>query len=281
MNIPFSQRYGYVKSTNVIVREELSGAILNTVMNSFTELYNKYGFSYDELYQMNSDFARYYLNLRFEEINKKHFYYRAFVANEANDWYKRLDAIEWIIAYHRQQISDCKSKYISQKDKNEVALNSFIEDLNREFDRLNYAYRIINDVFIETTSASELATIDETLSSVDCEVVAHLSECLKLMSPSNPRLSTRNAIKEAISAVEVVGRKITKTNTLDDAFKKFNTLHPQIRSSMKALYQYTNQPNTGIRHAWMEQIEEPTMDEAIFVLVTGCAFINYLRKIYK
>ena len=72
MNIPFSQRYGYVKSTDVIVREELSGAILNTVMNSFTELYNKYGFSYDELYQMNFDFARYYLNLGFEEINKKH-----------------------------------------------------------------------------------------------------------------------------------------------------------------------------------------------------------------
>ena len=126
-----------------------------------------------------------------------------------------------------------------------------------------------------------MATIDEALGSADCEVVAHLSECLKLMSPSNPRLSTRNAIKEAISAVEVVGRKITKTNTFDDAFKKFNTLHPQIKSSMKALYHYTNQPNTGIRHAWMEQIEEPTMDEAIFVLVTGCAFINYLRKIYK
>ena len=135
MNIPFSQRYGYVKPADVIVREELSGAILNTVMNSFTELYNKYGFSYDELYQMNSDFARYYLNLRFEEIDKKSFYYRAFVANEANDWYKRLDAIEWIIAYHRQQISDCKSKYILQKDINEVALNSFIEDLNREFDK--------------------------------------------------------------------------------------------------------------------------------------------------
>ena len=185
MNIPFSQRYGYVKPADVIVREELSGAILNTVMNSFTELYNKYGFSYDELYQMNSDFARYYLNLRFEEIDKKSFYYRAFVANEANDWYKRLDAIEWIIAYHRQQISDCKSKYILQKDINEVALNSFIEDLNREFDRLNYAYRVINDVFIETTSVSELATIDEALGSADCEVVAHLSECLKLMSPSN------------------------------------------------------------------------------------------------
>lgn len=49
MNIPFSQRYGYVKPADVIVREELSGAILNTVMNSFTELYNKYGFSNDEL----------------------------------------------------------------------------------------------------------------------------------------------------------------------------------------------------------------------------------------
>lgn len=108
-----------------------------------------------------------------------------------------------------------------------------------------------------------------------------MSECLKLMSPSNPQISTRNAIKEAISAVEVIARKVTNTKTLDEAFKKFDKLHPQIKSSMSSLYQYTNQPNTGIRHAWMNQQKEPTMDEAIFVLVTGCAFINYLRKLYN
>ena len=101
------------------------------------------------------------------------------------------------------------------------------------------------------------------------------------MSPSNPQLSTRNAIKEAISAVELIARRVTNTKTLDCAFKKLNKLHPLIKSSMNSLYQYTNQPDTGIRHAWMEQQEEPTKNEAIFVLVTACAFINYIRKLYQ
>lgn len=41
MNMPFSQRYGYTKPSNVIIREDLSGAILNAVLNAFVELYKR------------------------------------------------------------------------------------------------------------------------------------------------------------------------------------------------------------------------------------------------
>lgn len=279
MNMPFSQRYGYTKPSNVIIREDLSGAILNAVSNAFIELYDKDEFSSDFRWEMNHDFARYFLNYRLDNITQYAPYYMYFISDEEEIWYKRIDAIEWIIAYHRKQL--CNSILNWEHANNQSALNKFIEKMNWEFKRLNYAYRIINDVFIETTSESELSTINETLESADSNVITHLSECLKLMSPSNPQLSTRNAIKEAISAVEVIARKVTNTKTLDDAFKKFDNLHPQIKSSMSSLYQYTNQPNTGIRHAWINQKEEPTIDEAIFVLVTGCAFINYLRKLYN
>ena len=279
MNIPFSQRYGYTIPSNVIIREDLSGAILNAVSNAFIELYDKDEFSSDFRWEMNHDFARYFLNYRLDNITQYAPYYMYFISDEEEIWYKRIDAIEWIIAYHRKQL--CNSILNWEHANNQSALNKFIEKMNWEFKRLNYAYRIINDVFIETTSESELSTINETLESADSNVITHLSECLKLMSPSNPQLSTRNAIKEAISAVEVIARKVTNTKTLDDAFKKFDNLHPQIKSSMSSLYQYTNQPNTGIRHAWINQKEEPTIDEAIFVLVTGCAFINYLRKLYN
>lgn len=279
MNIPFSQRYGYTKPSNVIIREDLSGAILNAVSNAFIELYDKDEFSLVFRREMNRDFARYFLNYRLDNITQYAPYYMYFISDEEEIWYKRIDAIEWIIAYHRKQL--CNSILNWEHANNQSALNKFIEKMNWEFKRLNYAYRIINDVFIETTSESELSTINETLESADSNVITHLSECLKLMSPSNPQISTRNAIKEAISAVEVIARKVTSTKTLDEAFRKFNNLHPQIKSSMSSLYQYTNQPNTGIRHAWINQKEEPTIDEAIFVLVTGCAFINYLRKLYN
>ena len=89
-----------------------------------------------------------------------------------------------------------------------------------------------------------------------------------------------DAIKEAISAVEVSARQITCTKTLDDAFKKLVEIHPMIKNSMEKLYHYTNQKDTGIRHGWMEQSAEPTINEAIFILVTSCSFINYLNKVY-
>ena len=107
-----------------------------------------------------------------------------------------------------------------------------------------------------------------------------MQESLKLLSPSNQELSTRNAIKEAISAVEVTARQITNASTLDEAFKKLRDIHPMIKLSIEKLYHYTNQKDTGIRHGWMEQSDEPTINEAIFVLVTSCSFINYLNKVY-
>ena len=276
----FSEKYGYEKPTPIIIREELTGAVLNSLMNNFIDLYNRNGFSIDFFNDMNYNFVRFYLNLKIENISRREYYYKYYIENEEIPWNKRIDAIEWIIGCHRKQISaSIGGPYYSSR--NEIALNQFIKNLNWEFERLNYGYRIIDDKFIETTSEIELSTINEALSSADETVIAHLSECLKLISPSNQQLSTRNAIKEAISAVELIARKVTNTKTLDDAFKQFRILHPQIKSSMMSLYQYTNQPNTGARHAWMDQATEPTINEAVFVLVTACAFINYLTKLYN
>ena len=64
--------------------------------------------------------------------------------------------------------------------------------------------------------------------------------------------------------VESNGIKIPKM--LKDAFDK--------------LYAYTNQKDTGIRHALMDNdgTYVPTSDEAMFMLVSCSAFINYLGK---
>ena len=43
-------------------------------------------------------------------------------------------------------------------------------------------------------------------------------------------------------------------------------------------YGYTNDKTTGIRHALMDDTNAPTADEAIFMLVSCSAFINYLTK---
>jgi hypothetical protein len=43
-------------------------------------------------------------------------------------------------------------------------------------------------------------------------------------------------------------------------------------------YGYTNDKTTGIRHAVMEETNAPTADEAISMLVSCSAFINYITK---
>lgn len=93
------------------------------------------GFSSDFHSEMNHAFARYFLNLRFENMDKSVLYYRNFIANEKNIWHKRIDAIEWIIAYHRRQL--CNSILSWEHENNQYALNKFIEKMNWEFNRLN------------------------------------------------------------------------------------------------------------------------------------------------
>lgn len=285
MKDPFSQRYGYAKPEKVLIREQLSGAALNAVMNCSSDMLRE--LNHPQFTNLGNrlidEFKLKYLNSRYEQMQyaKDPFEY---IDDENIEWYYRLDVIEWVISHLRQYIYEMyKDPQISNryvKNAFETALENYINSLNNEFERLNYGYRIIGDVFIECTASAEIAVIQETLDTANANTVTHLQESLRLLSPSNQELSTRNAIKEAISAVEVTARQITNTNTLDDAFKKLKEIHPMIKLSIEKLYHYTNQKDTGIRHGWMEQSDEPTINEAIFVLITSCSFINYLNKVY-
>lgn len=275
---PFSQRQGYINPSNIIVRESLTGSILNSVYNFMISLLNDYHFR-DMISHMREEFKYKVLNLRFDNMSPN---ILDLIIEEGIPWHIRIDYLEWIINFLITYIHQTKNGYsISYKSECNQELDMHIAWLNSEFERHNYAYRIVNYLFIETTSSSEIATIKEAFEKADPNVITHLNECLKLLSPSNPELSTRNALKEAISAVEVKARQITNTSTLDRALKKLEKIHHMINDSMSKLYFYTNSGNTGIRHGWMEQENEPSKDEAIFVLVTSCAFINYLTKVYN
>ena len=279
----FSQRQGYTKLDQTLVRENLSGAILNSVINGLTCFQDQLSINLNGIINENdfdfmvNEFNLFFLNKsRFEEYLNPIDY----IADEKYERYKRIDAIEWLIQYFREWFNSKRDFGIldERKEKSYVWLIKF---LNSEFERHNYAYRIVDDLLVEITSNYEIETINKSIEEADKDCVTHLTECLRLLSPGKSKISPRNAIKEAISAVEVIARKITSTNTLDDAFKKLNNIHPMIKKSMQMLYQYTNQKDTGIRHGWMEQENEPSKDEAIFVLVTSCAFINYLMKVYQ
>lgn len=154
--------------------------------------------------------------------------------------------------------------------------------MNHHFKRLNFAYRIVNKEIVEITSEEEIKEIETTLSTSKDNIKIHLNNALELYS-KRPVADYRNSIKESISAVEAISRNITGENVLN--FKKMEEkgvfVPTVLRKAFECLYGYTNDKTTGIRHALMDDTNAPQAEEALFMLVSCSAFINYLNKKIK
>lgn len=90
----------------------------------------------------------------------------------------------------------------------------------------------------------------------------------------------RNSIKESISAIEALCKKISgnEKGTLGDCLKVIEDrghIHPAMKRAFLQLYGYTSDQG-GIRHALADGNEAPTLEEARYMLVICCAFSNYL-----
>lgn len=281
----FSERYGYTKASDVIIREQITKEIQNAICSCydklpdlFSEVTAYYQDAKAEYRNLEKYLWVYFLNERaanFSDGRTYHVVATVFIENKSNAWYKKLDIIEKTIQYLRN--FDAKNhKFYS------VASN-FIKLLNSAFERLNFAYRIINDEIVEITSEQEIKTIEIAIDNSARNVKMHLNRALELYA-QRPDGDYRNSIKESISAVEAFCREKTGENTLGKALNKLEKngiVFPDVlKHAFDKLYAYTNQPDAGIRHALMDDtgVYTPKAEEAIFMLVSCSAFINYLSK---
>lgn len=272
----FSERYGYVKPSDVIIRERLTPEIQNAICTCFDELnhriYSNNGYTYLE----------WHLWCKFLNKRKNDFGYLGqhkivatnYIENSSNPWYKKLDLIEATIEYLRYKY-DKSSKRVS---------SLFINTLNKEFERLNFGYRIIDGLVTEITSELEIQSIEKALEDNKDNVRIHLNNALKALS-IRPTGDYRNSIKESISAVEALNKEITGKNTwnLNKMIHKALPIAPALLSAFNILYGYTNNDETGIRHALMGENSDyvPGADEALYMLIACSAFINYLNSKLK
>lgn len=281
----FSERYGYTKASDVIIREQITKEIQNAICSCYDklpDLFSEVTASYQDAKAKYRNLEQYlwvyFLNERaanFSDGRTYHVVATVFIENKSNAWYKKLDIIEKTIQYLRN--FDAKNhKFYS------VASN-FIKLLNSAFERLNFAYRIINDEIVEITSEQEIKTIEIAIDNSARNVKMHLNRALELYA-QRPDGDYRNSIKESISAVEAFCREKTGENTLGKALNKLEKngiVFPDVlKHAFDKLYAYTNQPDAGIRHALMDDtgVYTPKAEEAIFMLVSCSAFINYLNK---
>lgn len=280
----FSERYGYTKASDVIIREQITPEIQNAICSCYDHLKHNLDSMttmYGESYYANLEAYLWevFLNKRASKFYVTEFKYNlvstVYIEDKNIEWFLKLNIIEKGIEY---LLSRSQSNY-----KIANYTNLFIENLNSAFERLNFAYRIIEGKIVEITSDQEIKTIETAIESSARNVKMHLNRALELYA-QRPDGDYRNSIKESISAVEAFCREKTGENTLGKALNKLEKngiVFPDVlKHAFDKLYAYTNQPDAGIRHALMDDtgVYTPKAEEAIFMLVSCSAFINYLSK---
>ena len=152
------------------------------------------------------------------------------------------------------------------------------ESVIRHLDQESSAYILIGDNFVERMTEVEAQSVETALSSEDDAVRTHFGEALKKLSDrQNP--DYRNSIKESISAVECVCKKLIGDQgaDLNRALQKLNArkpFHPAFKQSLEKLYAWTSD-ESGIRHS-IKDAPTVTKADAQFMLVACSAFVNYL-----
>lgn len=270
----FAQRNGY-KVENTLIGKTLTEGFRNGIINMFYEIcHHCHREAFD--YGVYGELDRY---IHTEFLRQLVFTYKAndailsYMQNADLIWYDLFSLIECCYDYLGAKCQGLRNRY-------DLYL---LKETNRIFERENYVYRLDKSGYIiEVTSELEISSIDETLENPIAGVKEHISTALQHLAASQKDPDYRNSIKESISAVEACCRYITKESTLDRAISKLESkgivINSQMKKGFENLYYYTNDGKTGIRHSLMDDANAPTNDEAIFMLVSCSAFVNYLTK---
>lgn len=266
----FSERNGIIKSSDALIINQITAEMRIAIYNCYTNTIVPANFGRINVYIQREVCARFlnrstynFRNGGFEDVISPYLH------EDFHEWNKYYDLVEFIIETY--------NSLGGGRD-----LLCFIKELNKDFERLNYGYRIINNLVTPITSIAEIESIEETIDSVRDNIREHLKSAIKLLSEKeNP--DYRNSIKESISAVGALCREMTGENDLGKALfsleKKQGTLHPQLKAAFCNLYNYVNEKRSGIRHELMDETGTyvPSYHEAKFMLVSCSAFINYMN----
>ncbi len=159
------------------------------------------------------------------------------------------------------------------------------EELNLILEREMSGYRVRNALVVPISDATELSAIDEALAIPEPFAGArhHITDALEKLS-LKPVPDLRNAITEAISAVESAARVVTgeEKATLADGLKaleKQKEIHPALKQAWLKLYGYTSDEQ-GLRHA-MTDVPDIDFATAKYMVVSCSAFVNLLSQLKR
>lgn len=258
--------------------------LFNLVSNLYREIYNNkywgkaivqefFGFVYQEIFCEAVEAGAYFSDDNFFKDMKD-----VFLNASYDDILTFIEAIADFWKHERVNL-DNKDNY----DRN--VTNTVPEVFNILFKKEYIGYRFIDGKISPVSNEMEATTITETLNNTYEPVSLHISKAHALLA-DREQPDYENSIKESISAVEAMCEIITgikgKEATLGTMLKKLESngvvIHSALKSAFNTLYGYTSDAN-GIRHAGDIGGEASTFEEAKFMLISCCAFINYLKGV--
>lgn len=271
----FSERLGYKPVKEQLQVEAIDNDLKNSLWSAFLDTFfdglSNYGFPEYQLYNYHRalwfnffklpiDTSYIHSDRSVSKENLKKYLRKYFY--ESENWYDALDLIEFSAKF---------------------AFHKYVEVINLVLEREKSAYRFVNGQITQITSATEIAEIEEAITSDDIykPVSIHLNTALTFLADKqNP--DYRNSIKESISAVESMCKIFTGNDkaTLGETLlllEKNGKLHPAMKKAFSSLYGYTSD-DAGIRHALIQGDRTVDFHESKFMLVTCSSFINFLKS---
>lgn len=268
----FSQRYGHTPLEHAFQREAIDELLRTKLWNLLkVGIWDRYEKShYPELSQRIDALVRrlwfHFFNLDLDGLPE---FYSHYGGKGAYDLLKHFFfSCKWYEVYDfLEEISTDQSRVLDTELR---------EWINQELETHNAAYRFVGETIVEITDENEIGAIEDGLSHSDAPVREHLAAAVRMLSDREAP-DYRNAVKEAISAVEAACRLVTgqPSATLGDALKKISNIHPAFARAFSQLYGYTSDAS-GIRHSLTDEPDVSYAD-AKFMVVACAAFVSYLK----
>ena len=281
----FSERYGYVKPVEVLHKDDISPELAKSLCSCYDLLsrgFNEITISTEDYEGLEKhlwvDFLHERLNSFYKGDYRVQVVATKFLQDEDVPWFRKFDMIEKTLDYLKRVYFDDQRNRHPQMQQ---VVSAFVRNMNHFLKDLNYGYRVVDNLVVPVSSDEEVDTIKKAISDSKDNVKVHLHSALELYS-KRPDADYRNSIKESISAIEAFCREQTGESTLGPALinleKKGIVIPKMLVVAFDKLYAYTCQPDNGIRHALMDEegTYMPGQEEAMFMLVSCSAFLNYL-----
>ena len=237
-------------------------------------LTNVYLFTYDQLdYEYESELKEIFDNLFLNTLNK-------------GTYDEILTLIEYMLNLSSEFFQERKPLWKYKNDSTETEIYYYDEkaEINKTFEKECVGYRFIGKTIVPISDNIEVKEIQDAFTIQYKGAKSHLEKAVGFLS-DREKPDYKNSIKESISAVEsicqiIVGDdKASLGDALKDLEEKGIAIHPALKGAFSKLYGYTSDEG-GIRHAEGLFESNVSFEEAKFMLVSCCAFVNYLIAEY-